>query len=146
MGLSLKNYIMKKLNLVLIENSLLLLLTILLFLAVKSVIPKYFIFIGIISLSIYFFPIKLLTNKTKEFSKLYIVSDIIISISLVLLIVGFYLENKLIISLFGFLNFIFLVFFAFQYATNSENNKLIYRKIIINHLLIVFLLQMIKYF
>ncbi len=134
---------MKKLNIQLIENSLILFLSVLCFLAIKLVIPKYIVFIGLISLSFYFFPIKLLINKIKESSKLNLLSDIILSVSLALLIVGFYIENKMIISIFALLNFIFLIFFAFTY--NKSNNKLTFRKIIINHLLIIFLLQMIKY-
>ncbi len=137
---------MKKLNLGLIENILLSVLAISVFLGLEFVIPKYLISVGIIGLSFYFFPIKLLTNKIKEFSKLYFASDFIISVSLILLIVGFYIEHKIVITVFSILNFAYLVFFTFQFSSKEKNNNLTRRRIIINHLIVILLLSMSKYF
>lgn len=136
---------MKKLNLERYENSILILLLILVFFTINSLIPKYISIFGIILLSFYFFPLKLIVNDFKWLSKLILFSEIIISISLALLILGFYLDNKLIISIFSLLNFIYLVFFAYKFENSKENSKSIYRKIIINHFLLIFLLQLVNY-
>lgn len=135
---------MKKLKFKWLESYLLLLIAFIIFFTVEAVLPKYLVSIIIILIAFYFFPIKLFLNKIKEFSKLLLMSDIIISISLSLLIVGFYIENKAIITVFAIANFFYLIFFAFQFKNNTTNDRFIYQKIIINHFIISFMLQMVK--
>jgi hypothetical protein len=111
-----------------------------LFLSIKAVIPNFLSVFAILLMSFYFFPIKLILNKVKDFNKQNILSDIIISTSLILLIVGLYLDSNFMSIIFTFINFIFLVYIVFYGQNLTE-----YRKIILNHLLIIFLLQMIQY-
>lgn len=131
---------MKILEIKKIETSILLVTCLVLFLSIKSVIPNFLSVLLLLLISFYFFPIKLILNKVKSFDKQNILSDVIISTSLILLIIGIYLNNNFMSILFTFVNFIFLVYIAFYGKNLTE-----YRKIILNHLLIIFLLQMIQY-
>jgi hypothetical protein len=131
---------MKTLEIKKIETSILLAICLILFLSIKAVIPNFLSVFAILLMSFYFFPIKLILNKVKDFNKQNILSDIIISTSLILLIVGLYLDSNFMSIIFTFINFIFLVYIVFYGQNLTE-----YRKIILNHLLIIFLLQMIQY-
>lgn len=131
---------MKILEIKKVETTVLLAICLLLFLSIKDVIPNFLSVFILVLISFYFFPIKLLLNKVKSFDKLNILSDVIISISLVLLIIGIYLNSNYATILFTFINFFFLVYVAFYGKDLTD-----YRKIIINHLLIIFLLQMVQY-
>ncbi|TXD80826.1 hypothetical protein ESY86_17455 [Subsaximicrobium wynnwilliamsii] len=131
---------MKTLEIKKIETSILLAICLVLFLSIKAVIPNFLSVFVILLMSFYFFPVKLILNKVKDFNKQNILSDIIISTSLILLIVGIYLDSDFMSIIFTFINFIFLIYIVFNGQNLSE-----YRKIILNHLLVIFLLQMIQY-
>lgn len=136
--------IQDKIRLSLLENSFLLFVIVLLFLSVKSVLPSFYAVFSILLLSFYFFPIKYLFNSFKIDYSIHLISDIIISISLVILIVAYYLDYSRIITLvFNILNFGYLVFFVFR-SNQLDINKYIYRKVVINHLLVLFLLVMVS--
>jgi len=136
--LTLNNFDLKK-----IETGILILIIILFFLTIKLIIPSFFVIFGIILLSIYFFPVKLIKNDTKKFSSLLLYSDILISLSLPVLIVGLYIDIALAISIVTIVNFVFLIFFVFKNKLTFDQKNIHYN-IVINHFIIIFLLIMAR--
>ncbi|GEM_PF-6042075 len=130
---------MKKLNLF-NESLILLLMVLVYFFTVKSVVPKYVTIFLFLVVSFYFFPFKLLQNREAN-SKNVIFSNLLISVTLIMGIIGFYYEQKFIFELFAFINFAFMIYYAFR---NTENKPLsMYYRIITNHFLLLFLLAMV---
>jgi len=136
--LTLNNFDLKK-----IETGILILIIILFFLTIKLIIPSFFVIFGIILLSIYFFPVKLIKNDTKKFSSLLLCSDILISLSLPVLIVGLYIDIAFAISIVTIVNFVFLIFFVFKNKLTFDQKNVHYN-IVINHFIIIFLLIMAR--
>ena len=128
----------------LLENTFLLFATILLFFSVRSILPSIYSVFSLLILSFYFFPLKYLFTNFKIDYSIHLISDIIISISLVVMIIAYYLEASRIMTLvFSVLNFGYLVFFVIR--SNSLNiSKLVHRKVVINHLLTLSLLVIVS--
>lgn len=131
---------MKTLNLKYREVSILLGLSIFLLLSIKDIIPNFISVILVLVLSFYFFPIKLIRNRIGDIQKQSLASDIILSISLILLIIGIYMSDPFILSIFAIVNFFFIIYLVFL-GKNLAN----YRGIILNHIILIFLLQMVRY-
>ena len=70
-----------------LENTFLLFSAVLLFMSVKSILPSVYTVFSLLILSFYFFPLKYLFKSFKIDYSIHLISDIIISISLVILIV-----------------------------------------------------------
>lgn len=136
---------MNKIKFQKIDTTLLLIISLLLFLSIKTVLSSYFSVISIILLSFYFFPIKFITNKNIIKSTLNLISDIIVSITLVLLIIAYYTNINNVLSLFAVINFIFLVYYAFKVYKNTEEGYFYNGSLIINHMILIFLLQLLNY-
>lgn len=128
----------------LLESTFLVFASVFLFMSLKSGLPSIYTVFTILILSFYFFPIKYLLKSFKIDYSVHLISDIIISISLLILIIAYYMDSSRIITLiFNVLNFGFLVFFVFK--SNSLNiNRLVHRKVVINHLLTLILLTMVS--
>ncbi len=122
------------------EISSLLILSVVFFLSIKNVLPNFVSIILILLISFYFVPIKLIIYGKRGNYLLGLISDIIVFMSLPLLIVFIYLKNTAIIDIFTTINFLFLVFFVFKNKNTSQHWK-----IVLNHSIVIFLLELIKY-
>ncbi len=121
------------------ETFLLIILIFLYFFSISSAVPKYITTTVLVISSLYFFPVKLLLHKGK-YTLINLLSDFILSVGLSLLVVGLYLEHKTVFSVFGLLNFVFMVYLALH-SKDFEKSK--YYHFITNHFLLMFLLAMI---
>ncbi len=136
--------ILNKIKFNFLENTFLLFSAVLLFMSVKSILPSVYTVFSLLILSFYFFPLKYLFKSFKIDYSIHLISDIIISISLVILIIAYYLDSSREITLaFSILNFVYLVFFIFK-SNSLTLSKLIHRKVIINHLLTLLLLTILS--
>ena len=114
------------------------------FFLVKSILPSIYTVFSLLILSFYFFPLKYLLTGFKIDYSIHLVSDVIISISLVVMIIAYYLDSSRIMTLvFCILNFGFLVFLVFR-SNSLQISKLVHRRLIINHLLTLSLLVIVS--
>jgi hypothetical protein len=124
--------IMKNNNIIKLDVILIFLGMIIIFLSKKDVLPlvvSAFYFIG---LSFYFFPFKLIMFKRENFE---IISDILISITSIIAIIVLYRDVEYLAGIFGFLNFGFIMYYAF-FILNKQNLNKTYRLLILSHFLI----------
>ncbi len=130
---------MKKIKLY--ENLILSVLVILYFVTLKGIIPKYIVIYILIGFCFYFFPAKFYLMRG-AYKGIDLASDLIISLGLALLIVGFYWHLISVFSVFGLLNFAFMVYLALH---NDRLERGKYYHLITNHFLLLFLLSMLVF-
>lgn len=117
------------------NNIPLVVLIILVFLTVKANIPKVLPIISIIIVAFYYFPIKIITEKNDNTD---IISNIIISASVGLLVVGLYSEYPTLFAIFGIINSIFMFYLVFK-GQEKKN----YASTIIKHILTIALIALV---
>lgn len=127
---------MKKLNQNQVDIILILINVIVAFFTPKLNISSIFMVLTLSATSFYFFPLKLILNKRKPYD---LVSNILISISFGISIMGYYADFKTILSILGVLNFIFILYYVF-FILNKKQEEDTSKLIIVAHYLVMFIL------
>ncbi len=126
---------MKRINLN--ENIILSLMVLLYFFTKKSIIPTYVTTFLLLIISFYFFPFKLFQNNDSD-SKILLFSNILISLTLAISILGLYVEQKYLFEIFSIVNIVFMVYYAIKSPKDLDLKK----SIPISHFLLLFILSM----
>ena len=126
---------MKRINLN--ENIILSLMVLLYFFTKESIIPTYVTTFLLLIISFYFFPFKLFQNNDSD-SKILLFSNILISLTLAISILGLYVEQKYLFEIFSIVNIVFMVYYAIKSPKDSGLKK----SIPISHFLLLFILSM----
>jgi hypothetical protein len=127
---------MKNSNIYKLDIVILLIITALLFITTKGVIPSMYFVSASILVAFYFFPLKLFLVKNEKHE---MVSNILINASISVGIVLYYSEQDYLKLIFLLLNFGFIMYYAFAIFNKTPNKYS--RLLILSHFLIILFMQ-----
>lgn len=95
-------------------------------------LPSILVVLFLIIASLYFFPVKLILNNKEPYE---VVSDLLISTTLIFAIVLKYTDFRYVAPILGLLNFGYIIYYVF-FVLNKKNLGNIHRMVILSHFLV----------